>query len=214
MKIHADKAVKALCKRDRRMAVLIEQVGPYTLRTNRGTTFQGLLKSIVYQQLSGKAARSIHKRIIRLLPKRPSEHAQAVHVLTEQKLQTAGISRAKVTYVKDLAAKTLDGSLPTRVQMRSMDDEQIVTELTKVRGVGRWTAEMLLIFWLGRSDVLPATDLGIRKGFSLIFETGELPSPDDVLQHGERWRPFRTVAAWYLWRAGDQLEKNGDEPIW
>jgi 3-methyladenine DNA glycosylase/8-oxoguanine DNA glycosylase len=165
------------------------------------TPFAALAESIAYQQLTGKAAAMIYGRVLELY--RPRQHPRPEDILAtkDERLRQAGLSRAKVLAVKDLAAKTLDGTVPTLARLRRLDDEEIVERLTSVRGIGRWTVEMLLIFRLGRPDVLPASDYGVRKGFHRTFRTRGLPTPAQVLRRGERWRPYRTIASWYLWRS-------------
>ena len=129
--------------------------------------------------------------------------ARALSALADDDLRGAGLSRSKLLALRDLAAKTIDGHVPTLAKARRMDDEAIIEHLTAIRGIGRWTAQMLLIFRLGRPDVLPVGDYGIRKGFAIAFRKRELPLPAAVEKRGERWRPFRTVASWYLWRAAE-----------
>jgi DNA-3-methyladenine glycosylase II len=124
-------------------------------------------------------------------------------ITPEEKLRGAGLSRAKVAAIKDIAAKTIEGVVPTRRAISKMTELEIIERLTTVRGVGPWTVEMLLIFTLGRTDVLPTTDYGVRKGFALTYGWKELPTPRELLEFGERWRPHRTTAAWYFWRALD-----------
>ena len=166
------------------------------------TPFATLLRSIVYQQLSGKAAGSIHRRLLDLFPShRPS--ARALLALDDAELRAAGLSRSKILAVRDLATKAAARRLPSRPALDGMDDEAIIERLTEIRGIGRWTVEMLLIFTLDRPDVLPVTDLGIRRGFMVCRGNGELPEPADLLAHGEIWRPYRSVASWYLWRASE-----------
>lgn len=200
-----DPAVAAaeLARRDRRLGRLIGRVGPPTIVGGEpASLFAALARSIVYQQLSGKAAGTIHGRVLDLMPRRRMAPA-ALLALTEEQLRGAGLSRAKTAAVRDLAAKTLDGTVPTLARVRRMDDEEIVERLTQVRGIGRWTVEMLLIFRLGRPDVLPVSDLGVRKGFALIYRRDDLPTAAEITGHAERWRPWRSVASWYMWRAAD-----------
>jgi methylated-DNA-[protein]-cysteine S-methyltransferase len=165
--------------------------------------FHALCESIAYQQLSGKAAATIFGRVRAIYaPKRfptPAELA-ATNPAT---LRTAGLSNAKTLAVLDLARRTAGGELPTLAQVRRMSDEEIVARLTVVRGIGPWTVHMLLIFRLGRPDVLPVADYGVRKGFQLTYKRKELPMADELATHAERWRPFRTMGAWYMWRALD-----------
>ena len=164
--------------------------------------FQALAESIVYQQLTGKAAATIHGRLVSLFPRKriTPERLLETHA---RRLRGAGLSRAKVLALKDLAKKTLDGVVPTLARLHAMTDGEIVERLIQVRGIGRWSVEMLLIFRLGRPDVWPATDYGVRKGYARVFGGGRLPSPKYLERRGERWRPHRSVAAWYLWRAND-----------
>jgi len=194
-------AVRHLRRRDRQLAALMRRVGPFALRSRAHLTpFQALLRAIVYQQLSGLAAGSIDRRLKALFPgRRPS--ARRLLELDEETLRGVGLSRSKVASVRDLAEKTVAGVVPTRRALDAMDDEAIIERLVGVRGIGRWTVEMLLIFSLGRPDVLPVADLGVRKGYMLHRGHDALPAPKDLLAEGERWRPYRSVASWYLWRA-------------
>ncbi len=196
-------AVSALKGADPKLARMIERIGPYRLRDQSAMTpFQALLRSIVYQQLSGRAAGSIHERVRALFPrKRPS--ARRLLNLSDETLRGAGLSRGKVLAVRDLARRCLDGTVPSRGRLEQMDDEEIIEHLVQVRGIGRWTVEMLLIFNLGRADVLPVDDLGVRRGFMHTFGGGSLPDAKKMLRRGRRWRPYRSVASWYLWRASE-----------
>lgn len=199
-----DAAIAALAE-DPPLGALIARVGDYglTLR-DVASPFHGLLRAIVYQQLSGKAAGTIYGRVNALYPDQTPTPALLLATPDEQ-LRSAGLSAAKTAAAKDLAAKTVAGVVPTADALASMDDEQIIARLTSVRGIGRWTVEMLLMFNLGRPDVLPITDLGIRKGFMLTYELDLLPAPSYLRTYGERWAPYRSVASWYLWRAVDQV---------
>ena len=196
-------AVAALRQADPVLARAIETFGPFamTRRTMR-SPFEGLLRAIVYQQLSGRAAGAIHQRVLALFDGgRPT--ARALAGMHEEHLRAAGLSRAKVRAARDLAEKTLARVVPGARTLAGLPDDEIVARLVQVRGIGRWTAEMLLMSYLARPDVLPATDLGIRRGFARLHGLEALPEPADLLAHGERWRPWRTVASWYLWRAAD-----------
>jgi 3-methyladenine DNA glycosylase/8-oxoguanine DNA glycosylase len=199
----AAEAAEHVARRDVRLARIIESAGPVRLEVaGAQSTFEALAESIVYQQLSGKAAATIHGRVCALFPRkrlRPEGLAQA----TDEELRGAGLSRAKLLALRDLSARTLDGTVPTIRELSSMDDDAIVERLVKVRGIGRWTVEMLLIFRLGRPDVLPVHDYGVRHGFQLAYGKRALPSPVELARRGEVWRPFRTIASWYLWRAVD-----------
>src|SRR5438270_5397526 len=198
-------AVSHLRGRDRRLAKIIDKVGPFRLRpAELQSPFEALLESIVYQQLTGRAAATILARVIALFRPRRFPRPQDVAGIEQEKLRGAGLSRSKTAALKDLAAKTLDGTVPASArELEKLSDAEIVERLTAVRGIGPWTVEMLLIFRLARPDVLPATDYGIRKGFARVRGAAELPSPKELLAHGQRWRPYRTVASWYLWRMLD-----------
>jgi len=201
-------AVRHLADADARLLRMMDAIGPCRLELRRtATVFGALARAIVYQQLTGRAAQTIHARLSALFP-RGHEGFTAEQVLrtADARLAAAGLSRQKILSLRDLARKTVDGVIPTLAETRGMSDEAIIERLTEVRGIGRWTVEMLLIFRLGRPDVLPADDYGIRKGFARTYGKRKVPSPADVTRHGERWRPYRTVASWYLWRAADQLK--------
>src|SRR3982751_5370898 len=170
--------------------------------------FDALAESIAYQQLSGKAAATIWSRVRALYPKTKWLDAAKVLATPDEKLRGAGLSRSKAAALKDLAAKTLDGTVPSGRALLRMRDEEIIARLTQVHGIGRWTVEMLLLFDLGRPDVWPVDDYGVRKGFAKTFGKRKLPTPKELMKHGEKWRPYRSVAAWYFWRAlDDNVEK-------
>jgi methylated-DNA-[protein]-cysteine S-methyltransferase len=196
-------AVGFLRASDPRLARLIDRVGPFTLElAPTPSVFASLAEAIVHQQLSVKAAATIHQRLSDLFPRTrrgftPTDVLRA----TEAQLRGAGLSRAKVLALRDLAQRAVDGRLPTLSEIRRLDDDAIVEDLSAVRGIGRWSAEMFLILHLGRPDVLPVDDFGLRRGYQMAFRTREPPTPKQVAARGERWRPFRTVASWYLWRA-------------
>ena len=197
-------AIAHLRAADPVLARLIDRVGPFAIsRDQTNTVFGALLRSIVYQQLSGKAAATILGRVHALF--RGGTTPEKILRASDEKLRGAGLSRAKVLAVRDLARRTRAGELPTLEQIHLMEDEAIVESLTAVRGIGRWTAEMLLIFRLGRPDVLPVDDYGVRKGFALAFRKRALPTREQLAKHGARWKPYRSVASWYLWRALDPL---------
>ena len=194
-------AVAALRAADPMLRRLIDGCGPVTLRRSEGRPFDALLRAIVYQQLSGRAAGAIYARVAALFDGgRPTP--QALAALAPERLRAAGLSRAKTLALHDLAAKARRGVVPGPRTARALSDEEVVERVVQVRGVGRWTAEMLLLH-LGRPDVLPATDLGIRRGFARACGLDGLPEAEEVLAYGERWRPWRSVAALYLWRAAD-----------
>jgi 3-methyladenine DNA glycosylase/8-oxoguanine DNA glycosylase len=163
--------------------------------------FAALLRSIVYQQLSGKAADTIHRRVLALFAPKRHPTPEDLLAISEEQLRAAGLSRNKTAAVRDLARHSLEGTVPSVAAAHRLDDEALIERLTVVRGVGRWTAEMILIFRLGRPDVFPIDDLGVRKGFQRMLGMRRLPSPVTMTRRAERWRPYRSVASWYLWRA-------------
>ena len=169
----------------------------------RRSPFESLARAIAHQQLNGTAANSILRRFMALFPRRRFPRPEDLGEVTDEAIRAAGFSRAKIAAIRDLAAKALDGTVPTSREIARLEDAEIIARLTEVRGIGQWTVEMLLIFQLGRPDVLPADDFGVRNGFRHAYELGDLPRPKDLLAFGERWRPHRTTAAWYLWRAAD-----------
>jgi DNA-3-methyladenine glycosylase II len=207
----AAEAVAHLRSRDAKLGALIDRAGEFTLRLDSSSSpFESLVESILYQQLNGKAAATIHRRVREYFGGDPTP--QLLLDVPGDALRAAGVSQNKARALKDLAARTLDGTVPSHAAIRKMTDAEIVERLTQVRGVGPWTVEMLLIFRLGRPDVLPVTDYGVRKGFALTFqrlprtrplEASDLPKPEVLLKRGKRWAPFRSVASWYLWRACD-----------
>jgi DNA-3-methyladenine glycosylase II len=210
-------AVAHLRASDPKLAKLIDCAGPFTLRLQNTTSpFESLLESILYQQLHGKAAATIHRRMREYFGG-TDPAPQLLLDTPDEPLRAAGVSGNKIKALRDLAARTLDGTVPTHGAIRKMSDAEIVERLTAVRGIGTWTVEMLLIFRLGRPDVLPVTDYGVRKGFALTFqrlpksralEAADLPKPDAMLRRAKRWAPYRSIASWYLWRACDLAKKT------
>lgn len=199
-----EKAIQHLAAKDKTLARIIAQTGPCRLRPDRKQSpFEALVEAVCHQQLTGKAARTILGRVKALHPHRDFPAPEDLLATPDDKLRTAGLSRAKVASVKDISAKTLDGTVPEVKALAKLDDAEIIERLTTIRGVGQWTVEMLLIFKLGRPDVLPVDDYGVRKGFMLAYRKRDLPKPAALLAHGERWRPYRSVASWYMWRAID-----------
>lgn len=212
MSYDLDTAAAHLASADPVMARLVDIVGPCRLEFARlDNPFQSLLRAIVFQQLSGKAAATIHRRLLDLFP---GEHPDPDEILDtpDDALRSVGLSRAKTAAAKDLATRTLDGTVPPRDVLLTMDDAEIVDRLTLVRGVGPWTVEMLLIFQLGRPDVLPVTDLGVRNGVRRAYGLDLPPTPKELRAFGERWAPYRSVASWYLWRAADLVEWTAPMP--
>jgi DNA-3-methyladenine glycosylase II len=191
------------------MRKLIRTHGPCGLvPKSKRTPFQSLVRAVAHQQLHGVAAETILRRFQDLFGGRFPTAARVAEV-TDDQLRGVGFSRAKVAAIRDIAAKTLDGTVPGSKQIKALDDEAIIERLTSVRGVGRWTVEMYLIFTLGRTDVFPADDFGVRNGYRIIRSLPELPKPKEILAYAERWRPHGTTAAWYLWRAADTFKPGG-----
>lgn len=202
---HAHRHISAT---DPRLAALIARSIRYNVAPAKSIRpFDALAESIAYQQLSGKAAATIWGRVRALFPGKHLD-AKLVLKMPDEKLRAAGLSRSKIAALKDLAAKTLDGTVPSARALAKMTDEEIIERLISVRGIGRWTAEMLLLFDLGRPDVWPVDDYGVRKGFAKTFGRRKLPTPKQLRKFGEKWRPYRSVAAWYFWRALDAPEKK------
>lgn len=198
-----EEAVRRLRRADPVLARLMKRAGPFTMEIRRlHDPFAALARNIIFQQLHGRAAATIHQRVLDLFG---GERLRPADVLAapDSDLRGAGLSAAKLLALRDLAARTADGTVPTLRQLRRMSDEEIVERLTRVRGVGRWTVEMLLMFRLGRPDVLPVGDFAVRKGFALAYGLEESPKPKELLEYGERWRPYRSVASWYMWRAAE-----------
>jgi DNA-3-methyladenine glycosylase II len=195
-------ARRALARADPALAALMRRVGPFQLQMKPlHSPFAALAESIVYQQLHGRAAATIFGRLCERVGKGPAFTPEALLATPEPALREAGLSAAKMAAVKDLAQKTREGTVPTLAEVRRLEDAELIERFTQVRGIGQWTVEMLLIFRLGRPDVLPVDDYAIRKGFMLLQGLKESPRPREVLAYGERWRPWRTVASWYLWRS-------------
>jgi methylated-DNA-[protein]-cysteine S-methyltransferase len=202
-------AVGHLRSADAALARLIDAVGPFRLEL-RGTAsvFLALAEAIVYQQLTGRAAATIFARVCALFPRgRRGPTPEHLLHLSDDALRGAGLSRAKVLSLRDLARRAADGEIPSVGELHRMDDEAIVERLTRLRGIGRWTVEMLLIFRLGRPDVLPVDDYGVRQGFAAAFRKRELPTRRELEARSARWRPYRSVASWYLWRAAERTKR-------
>jgi DNA-3-methyladenine glycosylase II len=195
-------AMDTLAAKDPLLAPLIK--GTQEFRVERGgaeSPYEVLLEAIAYQSISGKAAATIFARVKALSSTGGIPTPQEMLKLRKPALRKAGLSGAKVLAMKDLAKKTLDGVVPTLEEAKKLSDEELVKRLVSVRGIGAWTVEMFLIFRLGRPDVLPIHDLGVKKGWSITYGKKYMPKPKELLAFGERWRPYRTVASWYMWRA-------------
>jgi DNA-3-methyladenine glycosylase II len=210
-------AIRHLKRVDPRFARVIEQIveriGPFNMPPSvHAGPFEALLRSIFYQQLNGKAAASILGRFKdRFGAGEMPSPAQILAASTPQ-LRSVGLSRQKIAAIRDLSQKALDGTVPTQAEIELLSNEEIVDRLTVVRGIGVWTVEMLLIFHLGRPNILPISDFGVRKGFQLAFKKRKMPTPKELATYGERWHPYRTVASWYLWRASEHLSAKKAKP--
>lgn len=201
------RAARALRRADPELGKWIAEVGACRLELRPSVEpLPTLVRTIVYQQLSGKAAQTIHRRTLEALAG-PLE-AERLRATPVRQLRKAGLSRAKVAALHDLAAKVLDGTVPSARALARLDDEAVIERLCEVRGIGRWSAEMFLMFSMGRPDVMSVGDLGLRKGFERVFGMTRQPAASTFERRAERWRPWRTVACWYLWRAAD------DEEFW
>jgi DNA-3-methyladenine glycosylase II len=182
------------------LAKVIARVGPCRLEQRRtGTHYDALVRSIVFQQLSGKAAGTIHRRFSELYPKK-RPRAELVLKTDDASLRGAGLSRQKIGYLRDLSARVVDGTLPL-AHLGRLSDDSIIEHLVQVKGIGRWTVQMFLMFRLGRPDVLPELDLGIQSAIQRAYGLAKRPTPKEVVVIGETWRPYATVASWYLWRS-------------
>ncbi len=197
-----EQAVRILRKADSSLGRLMARVGPLGLSPpRRFSPFQYLLRSIIYQQLSGKAAETIYGRVRALYPGRRTLHPAQILDTSDEALRGAGLSWAKVAAAKNLAARDRAGEVPSGARLREMTDEDIVAHLTQVKGIGEWTVQMLLIFQMGRPDVLPMKDLGVRKGFMRTYALDDLPLEREMATYCECWRPYRSVGSWYMWRS-------------
>jgi 3-methyladenine DNA glycosylase/8-oxoguanine DNA glycosylase len=218
-KLDHSAACEHLSRVDRRLGRIIAKYGPCHLQQETTQNiFEALLESIIYQQLNGKVAATITQRVKALFPENTRRlrtrrglvdgfpTPEQILAAPEALLRSAGLSQAKMLAIRDLAAKTVDGTVPALRQAHRMSDEELIERIDTVRGIGRWTVEMLLMFRLGRPDVLPVDDYGVRKGFAKMHQLAELPKPKELLAYGERWRPYRSVASWYMWRAAEMKD--------
>ena len=195
-------------RRDAVLKRVIRQVGPFTLKPARRQPYEALVRAIAHQQVHGRAAEAILGRFIALCPEAGFPAPESVLALTPEAMRGAGLSANKVLAIRDIAEKAALGVIPNRAAARRLSDEVLIERLVALRGVGRWTVEMLLIFTLGRADILPVDDFGVREGYRVAAGLPEQPKPKALAEIGEAWAPFRTTAAWYLWRAAD-LAKEG-----
>jgi DNA-3-methyladenine glycosylase II len=195
-------ATRHLAAKDEKLAELIANTVPFQLHSDQlDSPYEVLLKAIAYQSISGKAAATILGRVKALSGNGRAPSPEQMLKLRKPALHKAGLSGAKILAMKDLAQKTIDGVVPTLEEAQKLSNEELVKRLVSVRGIGSWTVEMFLIFRLGRPDVLPVHDLGVRKGWAITYGKKHMPTPKELLEFGERWRPYRTVVSWYMWRA-------------
>ena len=194
-------ALDFISQNDKTLGRYIKKVGPCTLTTSRNQNpFSSLLTAIVYQQLHAKAAETILNRFLALYPGKRFPAPEDVLKTNEKKMLAAGLSRSKMLSIKDLALKTKEGVVPSLRQIKKMSNEEIQIRLTSIRGIGRWTVDMFLIFKLGRLDVVAATDYGVRQGFKLVYKLEELPTPEQIEEKSKKWQPYASLASWYFWR--------------
>ncbi len=192
-------------RQDPTLSKIIDNVGDYSLK-RRNHHFAVLVESIISQQLATNAAEAIFRRFRKLYPKFPT--AAQILSTRKSKLRATGLSGMKIDYLKDLSRNIKEGRLNMKL-LSKMSDDEVIVHLTQVKGIGRWTAEMFLIFSLGRKDVLPVDDLGLRKGAQMAFSLPDLPKPNELEKLGERWRPYRSIATWYLWKSLKKFDKIG-----
>jgi DNA-3-methyladenine glycosylase II len=195
-------------RRDAVLKRVIRQIGPFTLKPAQRQPYEALVRAIAHQQVHGRAAEAILGRFIALCPEPGFPTPESVLALTPEAMRGAGLSANKVLAIRDIAEKAALGVIPNRAAARRLPDDVLIERLVALRGVGRWTVEMLLIFTLGRADILPVDDFGVREGYRVAAGLPEQPKPKALAEIGEAWAPFRTTAAWYLWRAAD-LAKEG-----
>ncbi len=202
-------AIEHLSRVDRRLGQFIAKVPEFQLNLRDAETpYESLLQAIVYQSIAGKAAKVIFDRVRALGSDGCCPTPEEILRVKFRALRKAGLSKAKIAAVRDLAAKTIEGIVPTMEDAHKMSDQELIDRLVSVRGIGAWTVEMFLIFRLGRPDVLPIHDYGVQKGFALTYRKRAIPKPRELAAFGERWRPYRTVASWYMWRAVDHAGKS------
>jgi len=199
-------------RRDPMLKGIIRATGACALRPVKREPYEALVRAIAHQQVHGRAAEAILGRFIALFPGADFPRAEAVLMASAEALRSCGLSGGKVAAIRDIAEKSVGGLVPTRKVAARMGDEVLIERLVQIRGVGRWTVEMFLIFTLGRPDVLPVDDFGVREGFRVSAGLDEQPKPRDLATIGEAWAPFRSVAAWYLWRAADAAKVSRFKP--
>ena len=203
-------AIAHLSTVEPRFAALIRRAGPKTLKPEPGRDlYEALIRAIAHQQLHGKAAEAILGRFVALFPNETFPTPDRVLATDDAPLRGCGFSAAKLAAIQDICAKTLDGTVPTRRQAARLSDADLIERLVAIRGVGRWTVEMLLIFTLGRPDVLPVDDFGVREGYRVLFDLESQPKPKALAELGQAWAPHRSLATWYLYRAVEEVRRQG-----
>lgn len=199
--------VSHLCYADMRLAKIITEIGRFSMKVKKHS-FQALIEAIIYQQLNGSAANSIYNRFLAYYRDRIPTPEQIISSSDLELRTQVGLSRMKIAYLKDLASHIVDGRL-NLIDLPEMEDEEIINQLTKVEGIGRWTADMFLIFCLARKDILPVTDLGLRNAMKRTYQLAELPMPNTMIDIADPWRPYRSVATWYLWKSLSNFDTIG-----
>jgi DNA-3-methyladenine glycosylase II len=199
--------VEHLCSADKRLAIIITEIGRFSLKIKKDS-FQALIEAIIYQQLNGSAANSIYNRFLAYYENQIPTPEQIISSSDLELRTQVGLSRMKITYLKDLATHVVDSRL-NLFDLPEMQDEEIISRLTRVRGIGRWTAEMFLIFCLARKDILPVTDLGLRNAMKRTYLLDELPKPDRMIEIANPWKPYRSIATWYLWKSLSKFNTIG-----
>src|SRR6202161_2294816 len=203
------KAHEHITRTDKRMARIIAKTGAFRFQLDQcDSVYESLLEAIVYQSISGKAAATIYARIKALGSNGLCPTPAEILAVSDHRLREAGLSGAKAAAMKDLAQKTIDGVVPTLEAAGQLSDEELRERRISVRGIGAWTVEMFLIFRLGPPDVLPIHDYGVQKGFAILYRKKTIPKPRELAAFGDRWRPYRTVASWYMWRAVQRAGKD------
>jgi DNA-3-methyladenine glycosylase II len=191
---------------------VVEQIGPCTLKPVKREPYEALVRAIAHQQVHGRAAEAILGRFLALFPGHDFPPPELVLAAAPETLRACGFSGAKLAAIRDIAEKAVGGLVPTRRASHRLSDEALIERLCAIRGVGRWTVEMLLIFTLGRPDVLPVDDFGVREGWRVAAGLDAQPKPKELARIGEAWTPWRSVAAWYLWRAADAAKRSAFKP--
>jgi len=202
------KIIQHLSTNDLVMSALIKKIGRIDLRPRRIPPFQSIVHAIIHQQLNGRAAKVIYDRFIALFGNGKFPRPEQIKNIDFEIMRSSGLSKPKTTYIKEVAGMALTGMVPTLEECDKLSDDELKDQLIKIKGVGPWTVEMLLIFNLGRLDVLPIHDLGVRKGFQIAYKKRKLPTPDQLKRFSRKWKPYRTMATLYLWRAVDFINLN------